>query len=182
MADEEDRHYVLSRCLSARIDWLFNQLASCYGIGAAYFCTRESRYPEFVDKRASRVFNGLPLAYTLTLRNSGMDRYYNNDDMFQLVIIDTMHNKYYISVNAYDINDDANMSPDMIRIVYYNDEETVLEEFPLRDIVWNWIQCCVLCKMAAERTALFKEELVAAAWHPQRIEQWLTAGVAIDDC
>ena len=28
----------------------------------------------------------------------------------------------------------------------------------------------------AERTAIYKEELIAAAWHPKRVEKWLEAG------
>jgi hypothetical protein len=27
-----------------------------------------------------------------------------------------------------------------------------------------------------KRTAIFKEDLVAAVWHPRRVEKWLEAG------
>jgi len=45
-------------------------------------------------------------------------------------------------------------------------------EFPL----------CIMKRRAKERSALIKEELVAKAWHPSRVEKWLEAGMDIDDC
>jgi hypothetical protein len=33
-----------------------------------------------------------------------------------------------------------------------------------------------LLEDVAERTAIYKEELIAAAWHPKRVEKWLEAG------
>ena len=41
---------------------------------------------------------------------------------------------------------------------------------------------CVMKRRAKERSALIKEELVAKAWHPSRVEKWLEAGMDIDDC
>ena len=37
----------------------------------------------------------------------------------------------------------------------------------------------VRCRM---RSNAFKEELVAKAWHPSRVEKWLEAGIDIEDC
>lgn len=36
-------------------------------------------------------------------------------------------------------------------------------------------------KRIIARTKLLKEELVAAAWHPNRVQKWLDAGYEIDD-
>ena len=41
---------------------------------------------------------------------------------------------------------------------------------------------CIMKRRAKERSALIKEELVAKAWHPSRVEKWLEAGLDIDDC
>lgn len=38
-----------------------------------------------------------------------------------------------------------------------------------------------LPRRAAARTALLKEGLVAAVWHPRRVAAWLEAGVELDD-
>jgi hypothetical protein len=36
-------------------------------------------------------------------------------------------------------------------------------------------------RRAKERTQKFKEELVAKAWHPKRVQVWVDAGMDIDD-
>ena len=45
-------------------------------------------------------------------------------------------------------------------------------EFPL----------CIMKRRAKARSAIIKEELVAKAWHPSRVERWLEAGIDIEDC
>jgi len=39
---------------------------------------------------------------------------------------------------------------------------------------------CYICE--ENKKNLIKEELVAKAWHPSRVEKWLEAGMDIDDC
>jgi hypothetical protein len=40
---------------------------------------------------------------------------------------------------------------------------------------------CVIKRRAKERMAIIKEELVAKAWHPSRVQVWVDAGMDIDD-
>ena len=37
-------------------------------------------------------------------------------------------------------------------------------------------------RRAKERTSIIKEELIAKAWHPDRVQKWLDSGMDIDDC
>jgi hypothetical protein len=39
-----------------------------------------------------------------------------------------------------------------------------------RDLYWDFLEDM------AERTAIYKEDLIAAVWHPRRVEKWLEAG------
>ena len=57
---------------------------------------------------------------------------------------------------------------------YYNLSTNPMEkyEFPL----------CVMKRRAKERIEIIKEELIAKAWHPSRVERWLEAGMDIEDC
>jgi len=40
----------------------------------------------------------------------------------------------------------------------------------------------VMMRRSWERTSQFKEELVMRAWHPDRVQKWLDAGMDIEDC
>lgn len=178
-----DEHYTTkwSRCLQTRVGWLFNQLGGRADVGAAYFKTRQERYPDFVDKRASRTFSGDSLPYCLKLQETGMRHHYNNDDMFNLVIIDAYTKAYYyISVNAYIFSDINYLYPDMIQVLHYSETDAGSQD-EIREIIWTWIQCCVWTKEAEERSSLMKEELMAATWHPKRVSKRLSAGLAFDD-
>lgn len=57
---------------------------------------------------------------------------------------------------------------------------------PIRVVARDWFQACLFQKQqqaAKARMALYKEELMAAAWHPNRVERLLAAGGfgALDD-
>ena len=41
---------------------------------------------------------------------------------------------------------------------------------------------CIIKRRAKERISIIKEELIAKAWHPDRVQKWLDAGMDIDDC
>ena len=41
---------------------------------------------------------------------------------------------------------------------------------------------CIMKRKAKERIEKIKEELIAKAWHPSRVERWLEAGIDIEDC
>ena len=40
---------------------------------------------------------------------------------------------------------------------------------------------CMIKRRAKERMAIIKEELIAKAWHPKRVQVWVDAGMDIDD-
>ena len=40
----------------------------------------------------------------------------------------------------------------------------------------------IMKKRVNERIEIIKEELVAKAWHPSRVEKWLECGMDIEDC
>jgi Leucine-rich repeat (LRR) protein len=45
----------------------------------------------------------------------------------------------------------------------------------------NQIRLRVNARLAQQRTQAIKEELVAAAWHPRRVERWLSLGAEVED-
>jgi hypothetical protein len=58
---------------------------------------------------------------------------------------------------------------------------------PVRVAIHAWFQAMLFNRQrvkAKARIALYKEELMAAAWHPRRVERLLAAGGfdALDDC
>lgn len=103
--------------------------------------------------------------------------------MFHLSLLGNYQNTF-----VYDIDESMFEKPDKITVqsihgVYEHTymDEPVEEGERLKTVVWAWLEECIKQKVAAERTGLIKEELIAATWHPDRVERWLTAGVAIDD-
>ena len=82
-------------------------------------------------------------------------------------------NYYYLSMNpniTWDIIK-ANTDKDWnYSLLFQNPMDKYL--FPL----------CIMKRRAKERSALIKEELVANAWHPDRVQKWLDAGIDIEDC
>lgn len=50
----------------------------------------------------------------------------------------------------------------------------------MRDRLESWAQDIIHRQVAPRRTARFKEELIAAAWAPARVERWLEAGVELE--
>jgi hypothetical protein len=45
----------------------------------------------------------------------------------------------------------------------------------VRKVVWEWLQHSIRIKLSKDRTRLLKEELVAAVWHPRRVQKLLEA-------
>lgn len=70
------------------------------------------------------------------------------------------------------------LSCDNTRIALQREEEESIRDYILRLRVW--IEELAMKKRNQERCFAVKEELMAAAWHPNRIERWLDAGVELE--
>ena len=103
--------------------------------------------------------------------------------MFQLTLLGNYQNTFIFNIDEDKFSDAAN-----IRIFDFDSEyshsymdEPVEEGEALKADVWSWLEECIKMKLAADRTAIVKEQLMATAWHPDRVGRWLAAGVAIED-
>ena len=147
------------------------------------YYTREQREPEFVDYCVHSDIHG-----NISTRTKPMDWwiYNNNDHMFKLVLLSNLQQNIEISVYATEFLNPLDMdeTTNQLYCIHYSDQYGPgSPDLPNRckKIVWNWLQDCIYRKLCAERTALFKKELVAAAWHPRRVSAWLEAGAALED-
>lgn len=73
--------------------------------------------------------------------------------------------------------------PSVLRGDWQDDERRLqhkeMEEV-YKPIIKTWLYETFQQRLAKKRTALIKEELVAAAWHPRRVERWIEQGVALE--
>jgi hypothetical protein len=60
--------------------------------------------------------------------------------------------------------------------IYYYTEYKSEKVNILRDTIHSWILETVAKELCRRRTRTIKEELVAEAWKPSRVEKWLEAG------
>lgn len=51
----------------------------------------------------------------------------------------------------------------------------------LSSIFEAWMRNSIHMILSQKRTKKIKEELIAKAWHPERVAKWLEAGVALED-
>jgi Leucine-rich repeat (LRR) protein len=72
--------------------------------------------------------------------------------------------------NLYTIN-----TPLILRRDY---EKESIQDYNLRWRVWREVEASK--KRSQERCEAVKEDLMATAWHPKRVEQWLSAGVDLE--
>ncbi len=63
---------------------------------------------------------------------------------------------------------------------------TSLDVYPQKDLIQLLDKYVVTCQSRAkerqlERCAVYKEELMAATWHPDRVMRWMEAGLDVED-
>ena len=80
-------------------------------------------------------------------------------------------------VNNNEITDFSYL-PTTLRVLVFHDNPGLAqyEGLTIEQIRWR-----INARLAKRRTQDFKEELIAAAWHPRRVEKWLRLGAEIED-
>lgn len=157
------------------------------------FFTLLQRNPDYIQGYTNRFMNKHANRNTYRLINRYDDdsvnysSYYDTNDMFHFVVLTRdMKHQFIFNIRCHEF-----LEPTAIdkitnqlnsKYVPLTLRNIVNEELAnkLRNIVWNWLHTCINIKICKQRMNIIKEELMAAAWKPERIEKWLEAGVDIE--
>jgi hypothetical protein len=158
--------------LLRQLDGIIDDELKAPGIAYGNFYTRVQRDPEYIDRRMHRDVFGTISEVGLGRRN------YNNDNMFEFLVMTNLQGDYTFSVNCYEFLEPLAMEEDtnQLQSLYESYSYMPVNEglaADVRKVVWNWLQDSIRIKMSKDRTRLLKEELVAAVWHPRRVQNFL---------
>lgn len=160
--------------LLRKLDGIIDDETKRPGIAYGIFFTRVQRDPIEVDRHMLRDVNGR--ISEEVLRPVFYD--YTNDNMFEINVLTDLQQTYFFSVSCGEFLQPLMMDPTTNQLAsrYWSNTYMAVNQTLAADVrkaVWEWLQHSILIKLSKDRTRLLKEELVAAVWHPRRVQMLL---------